>query len=110
MLFIGFVLLPIAAAVYYSFYKWTGFSPRTWFGLGNYKRVLRATRCSSTALGHNIIIAVLSVAVQLPLAIGIALLLNGRIKGRAVLRLIVFTPYVLSEAITAVAPAPWGRA
>jgi raffinose/stachyose/melibiose transport system permease protein len=101
VLFIGFVLLPIAAAVYYSFFKWTGFSPRTWFGLGNYSRVLKDDVFLHSLL-HNIIIAVLSVAVQLPLSIGIALLLNGRIKGRAALRLIVFAPYVLSEAITAV--------
>jgi raffinose/stachyose/melibiose transport system permease protein len=101
VLFIGFVLLPIAAAVYYSFYKWSGFSPRTWFGFGNYSRVLQDTVFLHSLL-HNIIIAVLSVAIQLPLSIGIALLLNRRIRGRAALRLIVFAPYVLSEAITAV--------
>src|SRR5262249_44593016 len=36
------------------------------------------------------------------LSIGIALLLNGRIRGRTALRVLVFTPYVLSEAITGV--------
>ncbi|WP_344612736.1 sugar ABC transporter permease, partial [Dactylosporangium salmoneum] len=101
VLFVGFVLLPIAAAVYYSFYKWTGFSPRTWFGLGNYERIFEDDVFLRSLL-HNIIIAVLSVAIQLPLSIGIALLLNRRIRGRAALRLIVFAPYVLSEAITAV--------
>jgi raffinose/stachyose/melibiose transport system permease protein len=54
------------------------------------------------SLLHNIIIAALSVAIQLPLSIAIALLLNRRIRGRAALRLVVFAPYVLSEAITAV--------
>jgi raffinose/stachyose/melibiose transport system permease protein len=44
----------------------------------------------------------LSLLIQLPLSIGLALLLNGRIRGRSALRLIVFTPYVLSEAVTAV--------
>jgi raffinose/stachyose/melibiose transport system permease protein len=42
------------------------------------------------------------VVVQLPLSIAIALLLNRRIRGRAILRLVVFAPYVLSEATTAV--------
>ncbi|WP_432825193.1 carbohydrate ABC transporter permease [Dactylosporangium sp. CA-092794] len=101
VLFIGFVLLPIAAAVYYSFYKWTGFSPRTWYGFGNYTRVFSDDVFLNSLL-HNLIIAVLSVAIQLPLSIAIALLLNRRIRGRSVLRLIVFAPYVLSEAITAV--------
>ena len=101
VLFVGFVLLPIAVAVYYSFYKWTGFSPRTPYGLGNYQRVLE-DEVFRSALLHNLIIAVLSVVIQLPLSISLALLLNRKIRGRAVLRLVVFAPYVLSEAITAV--------
>ncbi|WP_327011364.1 sugar ABC transporter permease [Dactylosporangium sp. NBC_01737] len=101
VLFVGFVLLPIAVAVYYSFYKWTGFSPRTPYGLGNYQRVLE-DEVFRSALLHNLIIAALSVLVQLPLSIALALLLNRKIRGRAVLRLVVFAPYVLSEAITAV--------
>ena len=101
VLFIGFVLLPIAVAVYYSFYKWTGFSPRTPYGLENYKRVLE-DEVFRTALWHNLIIAGLSVVIQLPLSIGLALLLNRKIRGRTVLRLVVVAPYVLSEAITAV--------
>jgi raffinose/stachyose/melibiose transport system permease protein len=101
VLFIGFVLLPIAVAIYYSFYKWTGFSPRTPYGLDNYRRVLE-DEVFRHALLHNLIIAVLSVAVQLPLSIALALLLNRKLRGRTFLRLVVFAPYVLSEAVTAV--------
>ena len=43
VLFIAFVLLPIAVAVYYSFFKWTGFSPRHPYGLGNYAWALHDT-------------------------------------------------------------------
>jgi raffinose/stachyose/melibiose transport system permease protein len=100
-MFVGFVLAPIVAAIYYGFYKWTGFSPRVPFGFGNYRRALSDT-VFLHGIGHNLIITVLSVVIQLPLSVGIALLLNRRIRGRAVLRLVVFAPYVLSEAITAV--------
>jgi raffinose/stachyose/melibiose transport system permease protein len=101
LLFLGFVLLPIAVAVYYSFFKWTGFSPRHPYGFGNYIRAAQDTVFRHAIL-HNLIIAVLSVLIQLPLSIGLALLLNRRLRGRAALRLVVFAPYVLSEAITAV--------
>jgi raffinose/stachyose/melibiose transport system permease protein len=101
VMFIGFVLAPIVAAVYYSFFRWTGFSPRVPYGLGNYRRALHDT-VFLHSIGHNLIIAVLSLVIQLPLSIGIALLLNRRIHGRSFLRLVVFAPYVLSEAITAV--------
>ncbi len=41
-------------------------------------------------------------AIQLPVSIALALLLNRRLKGQAVMRLLIFAPYVVSEAITAV--------
>jgi raffinose/stachyose/melibiose transport system permease protein len=46
---------------------------------------------------------VLSIIVQLPLALALALLLHRRLRGRAVLRMVLFAPYVLSEVVTAVA-------
>ena len=48
------------------------------------------------------ILVALSLALQLPLALGVALLLNRNLKGRSLLRVVFFAPYVLSEAITAV--------
>ena len=40
--------------------------------------------------------------IQLPLGLGIALLLNRKIRGRNVLRTIVFVPYVLAEVVAGV--------
>jgi len=102
LLFTGFVLLPIGIAAYYGLYKWTGFGPLTSFaGLGNYKLALTDPAFQQAIL-HNVIIAVLSIVIQLPISIAIALLLNRRIRGRSALRLLVFAPYVLSQAITGV--------
>ncbi len=47
-------------------------------------------------------IIVLSLAFQIPFALGLAMLLNSRIKGRAMLRTLFFAPYVLSEVVTGV--------
>ena len=102
VLFIGFVLAPIGIAVYYSLYNWSGFGPLSDFtGLHNYSLAL-SDPVFRSAVTHNITIAVLSVVIQLPVSIGLALLLNRRMRGRALLRLVVFAPYVLSEATTAV--------
>jgi raffinose/stachyose/melibiose transport system permease protein len=95
------VLAPIAVAAYYSLHAWNGFGPLQWLGLENYKQAL-SDEVFQHAVLHNLIFAVLSVVVQLPLSIGVALLLNRRVRGRAFLRLVVFAPYVLSEATTAV--------
>jgi raffinose/stachyose/melibiose transport system permease protein len=102
VLFIGFVLVPIVFAAWYSLYNWSGFGPLTDFiGLQNFRGVLTGP-VFQQSLVHNVIIAVLSVIIQLPISIALALLLNRPIRGRTFLRLAVFTPYVLSEATTAV--------
>ncbi|MEC3981807.1 carbohydrate ABC transporter permease [Amycolatopsis sp. H20-H5] len=102
VLFIGFVLVPIGIAGFYSLFRWNGFGPLEDFvGFDNYADAL-AGDVFQGAIGHNLIIAGLSIVVQLPLSIGLALLLNRKLRGRAILRALVFAPYVLSEAITAV--------
>jgi raffinose/stachyose/melibiose transport system permease protein len=102
VLFAGFVLLPIIIATYYSFYSWTGFGPLNDFvGLHNYTFALKDPFFRQSVL-HNVIIAGLSVVIQLPISIALALLLNQQFRGRTFVRLAVFAPYVLSEATTAV--------
>lgn len=100
-LFVAFVLAPIAVAGYYSLHAWDGFGAPDPVGLDNYRKVL-SDDVFRGAVGHNLIIVFLSLVVQLPLSIALALLLNRKLPGRAFLRLVVFAPYVLSEAITAV--------
>jgi raffinose/stachyose/melibiose transport system permease protein len=101
-LFVLFVLVPICVAIYYSLYRWSGFGPLSDFiGIDNYKAAL-SDPVFHSAIYHNLIIAGLSLVIQLPLSIGVALLLNRKLKGQSFFRLVVFAPYVLSEAITAV--------
>ena len=102
VLFIGFVFVPMIFAIWYSLYNWNGYGPLSDFiGLQNYQGVLTGP-VFHQALMHNIIIAALSVVIQLPISIGLALLLNRRMRGQTALRLAVFTPYVLSQATSAV--------
>jgi raffinose/stachyose/melibiose transport system permease protein len=96
------VLLPVIQAVHFSFYRWNGLGPMEDFtGLDNYARILRDT-VFRRALGNNLLIVGLSVLVQLPLALGLALLIRRNLPGRAIFRVIFFLPYVLSEVITGV--------
>lgn len=97
-----FVAWPVFTAVRFSLYKWKGFGPLTEFvGLDNYKLVLQDDAFTS-AVAHNMIIVVGSIIVQLPLGLGIALLLNRKMRGQGLLRTIIFVPYVLAEVIAGV--------
>ncbi|WP_131104544.1 carbohydrate ABC transporter permease [Ornithinimicrobium sufpigmenti] len=97
-----FVVWPILRAVQFSLYRWKGFGPLVDFvGLQNYVAVL-TNEVFRGAVGHNLFIVVASILIQLPLGLGIALLLNRRIRGRGLLRTIIFVPYVLAEVIAGV--------
>jgi raffinose/stachyose/melibiose transport system permease protein len=98
-----FVLLPIVQAVYYSFFKWNGLGgvPTNFVGLANFSQVLQDATFRG-AFAHNMVILVLSIATQLPLAFLLALLVRSGLKGRVVFRTIFFLPYVLSDVVTGV--------
>ncbi|HEV3362136.1 MAG TPA: sugar ABC transporter permease [Pseudonocardiaceae bacterium] len=102
LLFTGFVLVPIGIAVYYSLFNWSGFGPlKDFVGFQNYELTVTGP-VFQQAVVHNLIIVGLSLVIQLPLSIGVAMLLNRGLRGRAFFRLVIFAPYVLSEAVTAV--------
>ena len=99
LVYITFVLLPVVLAAVYSFFKWNGYGPLNDFiGIDNYVRALN-DHVFREAILHNLTFVVASLIVQGPIAIGIALLLNRRIRGRSIMRVIIFIPYVLSEVI-----------
>jgi raffinose/stachyose/melibiose transport system permease protein len=97
-----FVMLPIVQAAHYSLYDWNGLEPLTDFiGLDNYVKAFH-DKAFTTAISNNLTIIVLSLAIQIPFSLALAVMLNRRFRGRAVFRLIFFLPYVLSEAIAGI--------
>jgi raffinose/stachyose/melibiose transport system permease protein len=102
LVYVGFVLYPIVQAAFYSLYEWKGLGPlQNFIGIENYRRVL-GDSVFQMAIRHNLIIVVLSLCIQLPFALAVALLIRGNVPGRALFRTIFFLPYVLSEVITAI--------
>ncbi|MFE9112666.1 carbohydrate ABC transporter permease [Streptomyces collinus] len=102
VLFMGLVLLPMLFALYAAFFRWGGFGmPSDYIGGENFTRLLQ----DDVFLGdlwRCLVLVVLSLALQLPFALAMAVLLNQRMRGRAVYRMLFFAPYVLSEAITGI--------
>jgi raffinose/stachyose/melibiose transport system permease protein len=102
VLYLVFVIIPIIQAAHFSLYKWNGLGPlEDFIGLKNYQVAL-ASDVFWQAVGNNVLIIVLSLLLQIPFSLGLAILLNRRFPGRAIFRLLFFVPYVLSEAITGI--------
>jgi raffinose/stachyose/melibiose transport system permease protein len=100
LLFTLFVVLPIGEAAWYSGFNWNGFGrPTTWIGFDNYRFVLE-TRAFWLALRNNGLIIAVSLLIQLPLALALALILAERFRGAVALRMLFFLPYILAEIAT----------
>jgi raffinose/stachyose/melibiose transport system permease protein len=100
--FLLFVVLPIAQGARYSLYKWNGLGPlKNYVGLGNYQTVINDP-VFWKSLGNNLNLVVWSLATQVPLAIFLAILLTGKIKGAGIFRTLFFVPFVLSDVLIGV--------
>ncbi len=99
IVFVSFVIFPVLMAAYYGFFKWKGYGvPTDFVGLQNYITILQDTTFHD-ALLHNGFIVVMSLVMQGPAAVVLALLLNRKIRGRSLIRVLIFVPYVVSEVI-----------
>jgi raffinose/stachyose/melibiose transport system permease protein len=103
ILFTALVIVPVFEAAIFSFYKWNGLGPMVDFrGLSNYLQFIHDAIVHK-ALAHNLLIAVVSLVAELPIAMALALIVSDRrFKGAIFFRTFFFLPYVLSEVITGV--------
>ena len=97
-------LYPIVYAFFLSLFR-TGYLERVAFiGLGNYRQLF-----ADPAFRQNLISSLIyvfgSLIVVLPFSLGVAILLNQRVKYRAVFRALIILPWVVSQTIIALL---WG--
>ncbi len=90
-----FILGPVLAAFAISFSTWDLLSPPRWVGLANYREMVN-DRLFWIALKNTLYFTVVSVPVTLILALGLAVLMNRRIRGIEALRAIYFFPVTAS--------------
>jgi len=102
VIFLLFVIYPIFRSVYYSTFDWNGLGPAVdYIGIQNYKDIF-ADKVFLKSIINVLIIIVLSLGIQLPLALLLATLVERDLPGRALYRTIFFLPYVLSEVNAAI--------
>ncbi|WP_205629705.1 carbohydrate ABC transporter permease [Jiangella muralis] len=103
LLFLTFALIPAVAVVGMSFTDISGMPnvPWTWVGLDNYRRFFSAGSVAANLdVVNRTLIFALSVTIILNvLALLLAVLLSGRLRGAALYRSIVFMPVVLGVTI-----------
>jgi multiple sugar transport system permease protein len=93
--FVLFTLGPMLAAVYLSLTDYDMVSAPRWTGTRNFYKMLFADKLFWHSLRVTFTYAVLYVPLLLTLALGIALLLNQRLRGMHVFRTVFFLPTIL---------------
>jgi raffinose/stachyose/melibiose transport system permease protein len=100
---VGFI--PILQSLYYSLLDWDGIVPGKFIGFANYKDLF-FTDTYGMEFGHSALntlyLSLLSVVLQLPVALLLALILAKGIKGEKFYRTIFFVPVVVSSAVIGV--------
>ena len=100
ILFCGVLIAPIGASAYFSLFNWNGFGPKVFIGLKNYKELFTSNSIGfMKALRNSLLLAGLSVFLQLPLALGLALTLGKKIKGERLFLSVYFMPVLISTVV-----------
>jgi putative chitobiose transport system permease protein len=87
-----FVVYPILAVIYYSFTDYDIVRPPVWIGLGNYAKVF-ADKTFWLALTHSVIYLVVT-PILITLSIGLAIVVNRKLRGIQIYRALYFVPAV----------------
>lgn len=94
-----FSLYPLISGIGISLTSWDGFNPEKIFvGLSNYVTMLRDANFRMTLI-NTFIYGIGSTIIQQVLGLGLALLLNAKIKGRNLMRAVIYLPALVSAVI-----------
>lgn len=98
---IAFVIFPLVFAIYLVFNDWNvvqgTFSP---IGLKNLKRLVGDANLGK-AIVNTLLLTIVNVTLVTGLALGMALLLNAKLRGTAFFRTIYFLPIITSTVVVA---------
>lgn len=97
--FSAFVIYPVGYSAYYSFTNFVGFGSAHYVGFANY-RTLFHDSLFWTSLLNTVIILVVSVAVVIPAAFLLAMLMRRQFRGAGLLRALIFAPGIIAPILT----------
>jgi len=102
LMFLAFTLYPMVKSVFLSLYITSGPKSSAFAGLGNFGFMF-SDPSFYRALGNTAVFALGSVFLQLPVSLGLAIVLNSRLVAfRNAFRFVFFSPYLLGSVFTSV--------
>ena len=98
-----FIAYPVVASLYYSFTEYSVLNPvKKFVGLSNYTTLILKDDVFRRSLYNSVYYAVLAIPLGVIVGVGMALMLNMKIKGQAVYRTIYFLPVLIPDVALAI--------
>lgn len=101
VLFGVFIIIPTLTALSLSFFRWNFFGTPEWAGLENFATLFRDPE-AWRSLGVTFEILILGVVPTIVIGFLLAVLVNAKMPGVGVLRVLYFVPVVVSAAVSSV--------
>jgi multiple sugar transport system permease protein len=100
LIFFVFTLLPVAIAAYLSFTNYDVFTKMDWIGVANYEDVFQ-DELFWRALWNTVTYTFWSIPLSMGIGLGLAMLLNQKMRGLGLYRTIYYVPVVTSMVAVA---------
>jgi len=101
LFFLIFVAFPVLFSFYLTFNKWNVISPMEYSGLYNYEKMLH-DRLFYKSLVNTLYFLLIHIPLQLIFSLGIAILLNTKIKFSSFFRASFFLPVIVSGVVVTI--------
>ena len=100
LFFLLVIILPVILSGYYSVLEWDGFSEAKFIGFDNYKKLFVHNMDGfPRAVKNSFFFLVVSLFVQIPFSLLLALILGNGIKGEGFFRTVFFVPVILATVV-----------
>jgi ABC-type sugar transport system permease subunit len=102
VLFCVFMVYPLGRSIVMSLYSYSGSHTTRFVGLGHYQFFLKDVLLW-VAVGNTLVYAIVCVSLQIPLSLGLALLMNNpKLRFRNLFRFAFFAPYLVGTVFVSV--------
>lgn len=100
--FLFFIAYPLIASLYYSFCTYDAIRPARWVGFQNYQRLFFEDALFWKSLWNTLYMVAFGLPVGLLVALGIAMLLNQKVRGIAFYRTLYYLPSITPVVATSI--------
>jgi multiple sugar transport system permease protein len=101
LFFLVFVAFPVLFSFYLTFHKWNVISPMEYSGLYNYEKMLH-DRMFYKSLINTLYFLAIHIPLQLIFSLGVAVLLNSKIRFSSFFRASFFLPVIVSGVVVTI--------